>query len=403
MKYFRTAFFETRAALSLLMIFALFFTAACNDNQPLITWEKTYGGGSHDRAYSIQQAADKGYFVAAQTSSFSVGGYDYYIIKLDERGNKSWEKTFGGEGAEIPRCIRRTSDGGCIVAGRTSSFSSGYCDFYIIKLDQNGNKSWEKVYGGDSWDDPWSIQQTADGGYVVAGFTESIGAGGKDVYIMKLDTSGERIWEKTFGGTLNEEAKSIQQTGDGGYVVAGFTESIGAGGQDVYVMKLDASVSGPGKRPSAAYVMTRQTPSSRLRMAAILSAGYTESIGAGGRDAYIIKLDANGGRTWEKTFGGTLDDEVYSIYQNKDDSYTIAGYIGSAGAADMYLAQLDANGSIKWERTFGGTGEDKAYEVQQSLDGGFIVAGYTHPDDAVAEYDDNIYVLKLNKTGELNQ
>jgi hypothetical protein len=295
---FKIAFFKTKATLSLLMIFSLFFIAACIDNQPLITWEKTYGGGSRDRAYSIQQAADKGYFVAAQTSSFSSGGYDYYILKLDERGNKSWEKTFGGESAEIPRCIRRTSDGGCIVAGRTSSFSPGYCDFYIIKLDQNGNKSWEKVYGGDSWDDPWSIQQTTDGGYVVAGFTESIGAGGRDVYILKLDTSGERVWEKTFGGTL--------------------------------------------------------------------------------------------------------DDEAFSIHQNKDNSYTFAGYVGSAGADDMYLARLEENGSIRWERTYGGTGEDRAYAVQQTLDGGFIVAGYTHPDDAVAEYDDNIYVLKLNKTGELN-
>jgi len=351
MKHFKIIFFKTKATLSLLMIFSLFFTAACKDNQPLITWEKTYGGGSRDRAYSIQQAADKGYFVAAQTSSFSAGGYDYYIIKLDERGTKSWEKTFGGESTEIPRCIRRTSDGGCIVAGRTSSISPGYCDFYIIKLDQNGNKSWEKVYGGDSWDDPWSIQQTTDGGYIVAGFTESIGSGGYDVYIIKLDANGERIWEKTFGGVLDDSANSIQQTEDGGYIVAGFTESIGAGGRDVY----------------------------------------------------ILKLDANGDRAWEKSFGGTLDDEAFSIHQNKDGSYTFAGYVGSAGATDVYLARLDTNGNIKWERTYGGTGEDRAYEVQQTIDGGFIVAGYTHPDDAVAEYDDNIYVLKLNKTGELNQ
>ena len=323
MKYFRTAFFETRAALSLLMIFALFFTAACNDNQPLITWEKTYGGGSHDRAYSIQQAADRGYFVAAQTSSFSVGGYDYYIIKLDERGNKSWEKTFGGEDAEIPRCIRRTSDGGCIVAGRTSSFSSGYCDFYIIKLDQNGNKSWEKVYGGDSWDDPWSIQQTADGGYVVAGFTESIGAGGKDVYIMKLDTSGERVWEKTFGGTLNEEAKSIQQTGDGGYVVAGFTESIGAGGRDVYIMKLDTSGERVWEKTFGGVHNDSANSIQQTADGGYVVAGFTESIGAGGRDVYIMKLDTSGEQVWEKTFGGTLDDEVFSIHQNKDESYTI--------------------------------------------------------------------------------
>ena len=185
----------------------------------------------------------------------------------------------------------------------------------------------------------------------MAGFTESIGAGSWDVYILKLDGSGEKIWEKTYGGTFADVANAIQQTADGGYIVAGFTESIGAGGRDVY----------------------------------------------------IIKLDGSGERVWEKTFGGILDDEALSIHQNKDKSYTFAGYIGSGNATDMYLAQLDESGTIKWERTFGEAGEDKAYEVRQTADGGFIVAGYTHPDDAIAEYDDDMYVLKLNKTGELNQ
>jgi hypothetical protein len=402
MKNIKIAFFKVKITLLLLMILSLYFIAACIDNQPLITWEKTYGGGSRDRAYSIQQAADKGYFVAAQTSSFSAGGYDYYIIKLDERGNKSWEKTFGGENAEIPRCIRRTSDGGCIVAGRTSSFRPGYCDFYIIKLDQNGNKSWEKVYGGDSWDDPWSIQQTADGGYIAAGFTESIGAGGDDVYIMKLDTSGERVWEKTFGGVLDDAANSIQQTADGGYVVAGFTESIGVGGYDVYTIKLDANGDRVWEKTFGGILDDSANSIRQTTDGGYVVAGFTESIGAGGKDAYIIKLDADGGRTWEKTFGGVNDDEAFSIYQNKDSSYAFAGYIGSAGASDMYLVRLEESGNIRWERTYGESGEDKAYEVQQTLDGGFIVAGYTHPDDAVAEYDDNIYVLKLNKTGELN-
>lgn len=298
MKHFKIIFNKPTASLVLLTILVLIFIVACK-KKPLITWEKTYGGGSRDRAYSIQQASDKGYFVAAQSSSFSAGGYDYYIIKLDELGEKLWEKTFGGESAEIPRCIKRTNDGGCIVAGRTSSFSPGYCDFYIVKIDQNGNKNWDKVYGGDSWDDPWSIQQTADGGYVVAGFTESIGAGGRDAYIMKLDGSGEQIWEKTFGSIL--------------------------------------------------------------------------------------------------------DDEAFSIYQNNDNSYIFAGYISSGGATDVYLARLDESGNIRWERTFGESGEDKAYAVQQTTDGGFIVAGYVHPDDAIAEYDDDIYLLKLNRTGELNQ
>ena len=329
MKYFNMSISKTKITLTLVIIVSLFFIAACKRNQPLITWEKTYGGGSRDRAYSIKQSSDNGYFVAAQSSSFGAGGYDYYIIKLNEMGNKSWEKTFGGESAEIPRCINKTNDGGCVVAGRTSSFGPAYCDFYIVKLDQNGGKNWEKVYGGDSWDDLWSIQQTTDGGYVAAGFTESMGAGGYDVYVMKLDGGGEKIWEKTYGGSVMDAANCIQQTADGGYIVAGFTESIGAGSWDVYILKLDGSGE---KIWEKTYGGTFADVANAIQQTAdggYIVAGFTESIGAGGRDVYIIKLDGSGERVWEKTFGGILDDEALSIHQNKDKSYTFAGYIGS--------------------------------------------------------------------------
>jgi len=159
------------------------------------------------------------------------------LLKYKNKIQDIWQKTYGGSGWDVANSIQQTSDGGYIVAGGTTSFGAGRRNVYIIKLDEDGNKIWEKIYGGSGWDVANSIQQTSDGGYIVAGGTTSFGAGEKNVYIIKLDAYGNKIWEKTFGGS--GEAYSIQQTKDGGYIVAGWTESFGAGGSDVYIIKLD--------------------------------------------------------------------------------------------------------------------------------------------------------------------
>ena len=203
-------------------------------------WQKTYGGSNLDWASSIQQTTDGGYIVAGWTESFGAGNMDFYIIKLDSNGNKVWEKTYGGSENDVAYSIQQTSDGGYIVAGGTYSFGAGSADFYIIKLDSNGNKVWGKTYGGSN--DEWarSIQQTTDGGYIVAGTTYSFGAGYDDFYIIKLDSNGDKVWEKTYGGSSYDEAYSIQQTSDGGYIVAGGTSSFGAGSADFYIIKTDS-------------------------------------------------------------------------------------------------------------------------------------------------------------------
>jgi hypothetical protein len=202
-------------------------------------WEKTFGGSYDDRAYCIQQTSDGGYIVAGYTWSSSEWE-DVYILKLDANGNKLWEKTFGGSDNDGAWFIQQTIDGGYIVAGYTKSYGSGWYNAYLLKLDGAGNKVWEKVFGGSSWDEARSIQQTNDGGYIVAGYTSSFGAGSYDVYVLKLDTTGTKVWEKTFGGSYDDRAYCIQQTSDGGYIVAGYTWSPSEW-EDVYILKLDAS------------------------------------------------------------------------------------------------------------------------------------------------------------------
>jgi len=206
-----------------------------------IQWAKTYGGASEDYAYFVQQTSDGGYIVAGRTRSFGAGGYDIFLIKTDANGNVQWAKTYGGTGDELFSSVQQTSDGGYIVAGRTLSFGAGGNDIFLIKTDENGDVQWAKTYGGTNHDYALSVQQTSDGGYIVAGWTSSFGAGWDDIFLIKTYANGNIIWAKTYGGSANEYAFSVQQTSDGGYIVAGRTSSFGAGIWDVFLVKTDVN------------------------------------------------------------------------------------------------------------------------------------------------------------------
>ena len=258
-----------------------------------VVWQKTFGGSDDDRARSVQETIDGGYIVAGYTWSSSERE-DVYILKLDANGNKLWEKTFGGSDNDGALFIQQTIDGGYIVAGYTKSYGSGWYNAYLLKLDGAGNKVWEKVFGGSSWDEARSIQQTNDGGYVVAGYTSSFGAGSYDVYVLKLDTSGKEVWSKTFGGSSDDLAWSIQQTNDGGYIVAGYTKSFGAGSEDVYILKLDANGNKLWEKTFGGSYDERAYCIQQTRDGGYIVAGYTSSFGVGNYDVYIIKMDANG-------------------------------------------------------------------------------------------------------------
>jgi len=202
-------------------------------------WFKHYGGSSDDEAYSIQQTSDSGYIVAGYTESYTHGGRDFAIYKLNSSGNKIWFRHCGGTSNDSGYSIQQTSTGGYIVAGYTDSYSYGSQDFAIYKLDSSGNKVWFEHYGGTGYDLGRSIQQTSEGGYIVAGFTETYTYGDWDIAIYKLDSSGNKVWFNIYGGLQIDDAYSIQQTSDGGYIVAGNTESFTNGGKDFAIYKLD--------------------------------------------------------------------------------------------------------------------------------------------------------------------
>jgi hypothetical protein len=340
---------------------------ACNPAPIDIEWQRSLGGSNQDGAYSIQKTKDGGYIVAGYSHSINGDvsgrhtGYDCWIVKLNASHNIEWQKCLGGSNDEMAYSVQQTKDGGYIVAGYTNSIDgdvrgrhdvrgrrAGY-DCWVVKLDMVGNIEWQKCLGGSSDDVARSIQQTKDGGYIVAGLACSDDGdlsgnhggytGTADLWVVKLDTGGNIEWQKCLGGSNEDGANSIQQTKDGGYIIAGYTHSI------------DGDVRG------------RHT-------------GY---------DCWVVKLDADGNKEWQKCLGGSADDSAESIQQTSDGGYIVAGNTssnngdvrGNHGMQDAWVVKLNDGGNIEWQKCLGGSADDSAESIQQTSDGGYIVAGYT--------------------------
>jgi hypothetical protein len=340
-------------------------------------WDRTFGGTEDKVATSVQQTSDGGYVMTGVTS----GGYevwaggDVWLIKTDSGGNKVWERTFGGAEGDGGYSVEQTTDGGYIVAGATYSYGAGGSDVWLIKTDSGGNKVWERTFGGTEYDGGLSVQQTTDGGYIIAGGIESYGAGGSDVWLIKTDSGGNKAWDRTFGGAEYDFGWSVQQTTDGGYIVAGQTYSYGPGGDDVWLIKTDSGGNkvwdrtfGGVKSDGGWSVQVQQTSDGGY-----IVAGETESYGTGGDDVWLIKTDSGGNKVWDKTFGGAEDDRSWSVQQTSDGGYVVIGCTESygAGMGDVWLIKVGTP-TVTWNLRWGLDADPASVNI------------YTYPGDAVA-------------------
>jgi len=364
-----------------LTIFALFlFLILFSTNNVFPGWFKHYGGTGYDVSYSIQQTSDGGYIVAGETNSYSNGQYDFAIYKLTSSGSKIWFKHYGGSSSETGLSIQQTSDGGYVLAGLNESYTYGLNDFGIYKLNSSGSKVWFKHYGGSSSDDAYSIQQIPDGGYIVAGATGSYTHGSYDFAIYKLNSSGNKVWFKHYGGPSTDYALSIQQTSDGGYIMAGYTDSYTYGSYDFAIYKLNSSGNKLWFKHYGGTNDDRGWSIQQTSDGGYVVAGYTNSYTYGNDDCAIYRLDSNGNKVWFKHYGGTSGDRGYSIQQTSDGGYIVAGYTESYthGSSDFAIYKLNSSGNKVWFKHYGGTNNDHANSIQQTSDGGYVVAGYTY-------------------------
>ena len=406
--------------LFILFIIVIFsFQTLSAGQSEMITWDRTYGGSSGERAYSLIQTSDGGYAVAGYTKSFGAGEADLWLLKLDSRGSLLWDSTYGGRDFDRAYSLIQTSDGGYAVTGETCSkgpavvelggeaFYSkdpGLSELWVIKLDRQGKRVWDKIYGGSNRDSASSIIQTTDGGYAVAGHYEFHNKRGYDLdlWILKLDSQGKLLWDRTYGGSSGERASSLIQTNDGGYAVISETQSKGVGEADFWLFKLDAQGNLLWEKTFGGNKSDEPSSLLQTRDGSFVIAGETRSYGAGGSDLWLLKLDSQGNLIWDWTYGGNSDDSASSLIQTADGGYVVAGctYSYGAGGSDFWLLKLDGQGDLLWDRTYGGSSGDEASSLIQTIDGGYAVAGHTK---SKGDGNANMWILKLDEQGNLEK
>lgn len=366
--------------LALSLFLAVFLASAgaaqaAGNHIPAVQWESLLGTGS---ARSVQQTADGGYLVAGWTTGQPGDGSAIFVIKTDAQGNKAWERVLPGNGFSTGYGVIQTGDGGAVVVGDTKSKTRDDHDVSVAKLDARGNETWEKNYGGLGCDYGAAVLQTNDGGYLVAGGTESFGAGLYDVYLIRLDGQGRQLWQQTYGGKGSDCGYALLQAGDGGYVIAGSSDSTPSGQTNVYLIKVDDNGrllwerGYGGDRDSYGWSLLQTGDGGYL------IAGETEVVGAagGGFKSYLIRTDAQGSEIWERILGGEDYGTAYAVWPAGDGGYLLAGKREAAGGVHyLDVTWNDANGRSELDSIPAGLGVSCAYAGQPTRDGGAIMTG----------------------------
>lgn len=374
-----------RITIFVLIFICIIYSTGCSAQD--IMWEKSIGGKHADFLFDAIPTADYGFILAGSSLSDKSGkkkqgnngNLDYFIWKMNEHGEEEWQKSFGGSGIDLLKSVRITTDGGFILAGTSnspkdgdkSSDCKGGTDFWIIKLDASGGEQWQKTVGGTGMDEVANIVIAKDGGYLIAGSSDSEISGDKidpcegnlDYFIIKLNRIGDIEWQKTFGGDSVDILRAAESTADGGFILGGYSNS-----------------SYSGTKISESY---------------------------GGGDYWVLKLDATGNVEWQNQYGGSKDDQLYSVKQTRDGGYIIGGNSnsvasgnmrgGSKQGSDIWVLKTNDEGQILWQESYNYGEQDILSSIIVNKDGSFLISGYSQKEE-VSPASVNVKKLK-SKSG----
>ncbi len=305
-----------------------------------VLWTKQYGGDSTDFGFDIQQTSDGGFIMVGLTTINKISK-DVYLVKVDSLGTVEWEKTFGGTGSEDGQSVRQTFDKGYIIGGTTNSYGNGFNDTYLIKTDSLGNLEWEKTFGGAGGESGFAARQTSDSGYIFIGSTGSYGVGYSSVYVIRTDKNGDSLWTNTYGGSSADFGYSVEVTADGGFIFVGATASYGNGETDAYLVKTDPFGNFEWDHAYGGADDDRGYSVQELTSGNFVLTGKTESF-TSNIEAYLIMTNPIGSPMWSSYFGGSQSDEAQSIAFDDNGDIIVVGksFSYSAGGSDVYLLKV---------------------------------------------------------------
>lgn len=351
------------------------------------TWALRLGGSMGDGFGDGIETSDGSYVAVGYTASFNAGNLDLWVVKLNPDGSVVWQKTYGDDLNEYANSIVETSDGGYVIAGARVDFLTSDRDAWILKLDSEGVIQWQKSFETDAY--PQKVIETQDGSLMIAGYIGSVGAA--TGWVMKLDANGELLWQKGYGESYFLEFHDIQEMANGDMLFVGRTESFGAGYLDAWVLKLNADGNIAWQKTFGGSSYDDAVAVELLSDGNLVVAGRTYSFGAGGADAWVLKLDPDGNILAQKTIG-TADKHEYvrDVTQMEDGSLVLAGYVG----ADAWVLKLDPDWNIVWQRSFGGSNYDYFHSVQETSDQGLLITGETKSSLGTAMTSANTFAVR---------
>ncbi|MDP8240261.1 MAG: hypothetical protein P9X24_14320 [Candidatus Hatepunaea meridiana] len=353
-----------------ILIFIIFSTAYA---QPDSLWSRTYGNRYRQWCYSAALTSDGGYILAGRVDFQN--GSDFMAVKTDDNGEEIWSITCGGERADIGEDVVECPGGGFLISGWTDSFGH---NAWLVKLSEDGDSLWSRVYGeGGEELDP--IIACSDGGYAIGGSTYTYTVGGSyDFWLVKIDEEGDIEWHNSYGGRGSDFCRNLIQTDDGGYALGGETRSFGAGPKDFFLVKTDSDGEEEWHRNYGHRGLDECYDLIQTMDGGFALTGYSDSLGGNGEDLALVKTDAEGNQQWVETYGSIRGlDAGFSILQREDGGYVIGGRgYTFENYRDMLIIRTNCWGEELWFQTYGAREFEECYDMIATDDGGYILAGF---------------------------
>jgi len=346
---------------------------------PEPTWNQTYGGLNTDYGFALEECSGGGFALAGQTNSFGAGNYDGWLVRTDSIGNHLWNKTFGGSNLDYFRDIVECSDGGFALIGVTKSFGGSDEDAWLLRTDSNGNHLWNKTYGGGSADRGDAIVECDSGGFALAGYTVSYSVSGWDGWLIRTDVDGNVQWSQNYNVDVDDRFEDIVECSNTDFAMAGWKRSSFGINEEFWLVRADSTGSllwsevYGGTNDERGYGLVEVTGGG------FAISGTTTSFGAGLTDGWVVRTDASGNHVWNRTYGGSSYDSVVGLVECGDGGLAIAGSTSSygVGSGDLWLIRANTTGHAFWNCTWGGAGSDAARAIIECSTWGFALAGHT--------------------------